>query len=79
MQGVKSYKVLDCVIFNNGYDAYITEQKILSDYKSLKYNGCKVISAGNSELFIKPIFNDKIPKIKKKDLKCKKFIKIEFQ
>lgn len=68
MQGVKSYKVLDYVIFNNGYDAYITEQKILSDYKSLKYNGCKVISAGNSELFIKPIFNDKIPKIYKEDL-----------
>lgn len=69
MYGVKNYKVLDYVLFNKGYDAYIMEQQILRDYESLRYTGGKVIPAGNSELFIKPPFNDKIIKIYKEEVK----------
>jgi len=37
--------------FQDGYDAYILEQKILKHFSKHKYQGKKVIGSGNTELF----------------------------
>ena len=48
-------KVIALVEYVIGRDAYNEEQKILAQYKEYKYQGPKVLSSGNTELFIKDI------------------------
>lgn len=52
--------------FENGEEAYILEQKIISSYSHLKYNYQKygeILSSGNSELFTENIFEEIVPLI----------------
>lgn len=45
----------DCVVYDDGREAYKIEQSILSEYQEFKYNGCNILLSGNSELFSKDI------------------------
>ena len=55
----KKIKVIRVWKFENGYEAFEKEQKILKEYKDFLYNGDEkiLISNGNTEIFIKDILN----------------------
>jgi hypothetical protein len=50
-------EILATKYYNIGEEAYITEQQVLKEYKEYQYSSEKLLLTGNTELFIKDIFN----------------------
>jgi len=51
----QEYEVIQTDIFKDGREAFVLEQQILEFNKSYRYLGEKVLSSGNTELFVKDI------------------------
>jgi len=50
-------KVLQTIEYQYGADALKEEQRILKEFKHLKYIGPKLLSSGNTELFVEDVLN----------------------
>ena len=53
-------EILKTKIFEDGKEAYIKEQQIIEKFSKYKYNGDKILRGGNTEIFIKNIFDKEL-------------------
>ena len=52
---LQKIELVDSVEFDRGEDAYALEQLYLRDFKQYAYKGAKILSSGNTELFIRDV------------------------